>query len=167
MDLEKRSITRSGKTSSGWIGLLALLAATACLAVLLAGSGQSAYAQSNQGKTPAALAKLAAWQNDLKAWESRWNALIAQRLNPVGPINSAKWATLESDLSALAKKYGQANEEHVRKQTTDKTTTMGAGGGEFSDCAPRDDIPGYRCYLFPGPKGVCRYVCTPIDKKPK
>lgn len=160
MDLEKRSIARSGKTSSGWIGLLALLAATACLAVLLDGSGRSAYAQSNKGKTPAAVAKLEAWQNDLKAWELRWNTLVAQRPN----VDTAKWSTLESDLGALAKKYGQANEEHVRKQTTDKTTTMGAGGGEFSDCAPRDDIPGYRCYLFPGPKGVCRYVCTPISK---
>ncbi len=35
----------------------------------------------------------------------------------------------------------------------------------FAECPARADVPSYRCYLFPGPKGVCRYVCVPIDKK--
>lgn len=96
--------------------------------------------------------------SELKAWEGRWSALIAQR----PAASAAQWTTLEKDLAILAKKYNFHTEDRTKKQASPKTGI----GGQLSPCPPRDDIPGYRCYLFPSPKGVCRYVCTPITKEP-
>ena len=150
MNLENNESTCAGKSSRAWAGLLVLVA-TGLIAVLQAGVSYPALAQPNLSK--------ASWQSELSAWEARWSALLAQR----PPGDAAKWNALEAELDALARKYGQANQQQVHKQASSKPTTMGSA--ELSPCPPRDDIPGYRCYLFPGPKGVCRYVCSPITKK--
>jgi hypothetical protein len=133
-------------------GMVLLTAAT--FLVLLVLSAGPSYAQPKPIKSSSA-SRFVAWQTELKAWEQRWSALTAQG----SKAESAKWSALEADLKASANRFGQRTEEHVvHKQTTDKTTTLGA----LSPCPPRDDRPGYCCYLFPGPdKTVCRYVCTP------
>jgi hypothetical protein len=135
-------------------GIATVLLTAAAFLFLLILSAAPSYAQPKPIKSSSA-SKLVSWQTELKAWEQRLSALTAQRPN----VDNAKWSALESDLKALANRFGQRTEEHVRKQATDKTTTLGVG--ELSPCPPRDDIPGYCCYLFPSPKGVCRYVCTP------
>jgi hypothetical protein len=96
---------------------------------------------------------------DWKALEQRWSALIAQRRQP----DNVKWTSLETDLRAFAKKYDLHLEEHAKKA---KPSPSGAPlEAAFAECPARDDVPGYRGYLFPGPKGVCRYVRVPNEKK--
>lgn len=97
-------------------------------------------------------------QQEWKALDQRWGSLIEQRSKP----DSTKWAALEDDLRGFATRYDIHLEEHARKTTQDGKKTQG-DAWEFAQCPPRDDVRGYRCNLFPGPKGVCRYVCVPLD----
>ncbi len=97
-------------------------------------------------------------QQDWKVLDQRWGSLIEQRSNP----DSAKWAALEDDLRDFARKYGIHLEEHARKTNQDGKKAQGADS-QFAQCPPRDDVRSYHCNLFPGPKGVCRYVCVPLD----
>jgi hypothetical protein len=94
-----------------------------------------------------------------KALEQRWSALIAQRANP----DVVKWKSLEADFRAFAQKYDLHLEEHANRA---RPLPPGApADAVFLACPPRDDVPGYRGYLFPGPKGVCRYICVPVVKE--
>ena len=96
---------------------------------------------------------------DRKALEQRWNALIAERRNP----DVAKWNSLEADFRSFAKKYDLHLEEHAKRAKSGPPGVL--PDAAFAACPPRDDVPGYRCCLFPGPKGVCRYVSMPAQKK--
>jgi hypothetical protein len=131
--------------------------AAAVLITLLAVGGALSLGQGTQTMASAVSVANNAG-SELKAWEGRWSALIAQR----PAANAAQWNTLEKDLGILAKKYNFHTEDRVKKQASPKAAT-----GSLSTCPPRDDIPGYRCYLFPSPKGVCRYVCTPTTNPGK
>jgi len=101
-----------------------------------------------------------AWQRGIRLFEAQWNVLLAEPQTG----NRAKWRALETDLRDLAKKCGQHLEEHMRRAGGGETEILG-NAQSMTNCAPRDDVPGYGCYLFLGPKGVCRYVCAPIKKK--
>ena len=95
-------------------------------------------------------------QQEWKELDQRWAALIAQRGNP----DSAKWTALEDDFRAFAKTRDLHLEEHASRANQDKKAADASSA--FAQCPPRDDVPSYRCNLFPGPKGVCRYVCIPF-----
>jgi len=124
----------------------ALLLALICLVAGITVTGGTDTRTTQQGE-------------DWKAIEQRWSALIAQRRN----TDIAKWSSLEADLRAFAKKYDLHLEEHAKKA---KPSPSGAPVEDpFAECPARDDVLGYRGYLFPGPKGVCRYVCVPGEKK--
>ena len=97
-------------------------------------------------------------QQEWKELDQRWAVLIRHRSNP----DNAKWAALEDDLRGFATKYGIHLEEHASKSDQSNKKAPG-GASEFAQCPPRDDSRNYRCNLFPGPKGVCRYVCIPLD----
>ena len=92
-------------------------------------------------------------ERDREALELRWRSLVADRKNP----DVAKWNSLETDFRTFAKKYDLHLEEHAKKAEL--------ADAVFLACPPRDDVRGYRGYLFPGPKGVCRYLCVPIVKE--
>jgi hypothetical protein len=94
-------------------------------------------------------------QQERKALDQRWGSLIEQRSNP----DNAKWAALEDDVRSFASKYDLHLEEHATRANPDNKKTA----PEFAQCPPRDDVRSYRCNLFPGPKGVCRYVCVPLN----
>jgi hypothetical protein len=98
-------------------------------------------------------------EEDWKALEQRWSALVAQRRSP----DITKWNSLEADFRAFAKKYDLHLEEHAKRAKPDLPVAL--VDALFTGCPPRDDGPRYRGYLFPGPKGVCRYVCVPTGKK--
>lgn len=104
-------------------------------------------------------ARTAQQAEDWKALEQRWDDLIEQR----GHSDITKWNSLEADFRAFAKKYDLHLEEHAKKAKPGPSG--GLADAAFVGCPPRDDVRGYRCYLFPGPKGVCRYVRVPIGKK--
>jgi hypothetical protein len=159
MKSNNRGNAMFGFPKDGWTLTIVVLAAAALL--LTFSSERVATAKSHpQVNKPVVVSSLEVWQADLKAFEERWNALIAQR----SKVDTAKWNALEADIRELAKKHGLATEDHTLKASANAAMSRGGGGSGFSACPPRDDIPGYRCYLFPGPKGVCRYVCTPIKK---
>lgn len=116
--------------------------------------------------SPLLLGRLAAdvhqpdWQKQ-QEWnelDQRWAALIGQRSN----ADTDKWTVLEDDLRGFAKKYDIHLEEHASR-TNRENKKLPRPGSEFAQCPPRDDVRNYRCNLFPGPKGVCRYVCIPLD----
>lgn len=122
---------------------------------------------SAEGRAPAApkpqrnqVSANEAWQRGVRLFEAHWNALLAERRSE----DAAKWKALENDLRDLAKNYDQHLEEHMRKAGSDKAGVPGSANSP-GNCALRDDVPGYGCYLFLGPKGVCRYVCAPTKKK--
>ena len=97
-------------------------------------------------------------QQEWKGLDQRWAALIGERNNP----DRDKWTVLEDDLRSFAKKYDIHLEEHASRTNQENKKPPGPGS-EFAQCPPRDDVRNYRCNLFPGPKGVCRYVCVPLD----
>jgi hypothetical protein len=99
-------------------------------------------------------------EQDWKALDRRWSSLIEQRRKP----DIAKWSALDDDFHNFAKKYDIHLEEHAKRANQDSQPTQGAAS-DFAECPPRDDVRGYRCNLFLGPKGICRYVCLPLDPK--
>lgn len=101
-------------------------------------------------------------QQEWKQLDQRWGSLIGQRNSP----DNAKWAALEDDFRGFATKYDIHLEEHARRTNQDGKKTQGSAW-DFAQCPPRDDVRGYRCNLFTGPKGVCRYVCVPLDTQVK
>lgn len=97
---------------------------------------------------------------DWKALDLRWNSLIEQRNKP----DAAKWSALDDDFHTFAKKYDLHLEEHANGPNH-KGQPAQHTAWDFAQCPSRDDVPGYRCNLFLGPKGVCRYVCVPLSQK--
>lgn len=139
-------------------GTLLLLAITALL--LFFSAGQRVPAQPYPQRKPVSAANYPeGWQQDLRLFETRWKILLADRKSQ----DKAPWAALESDLRVLAKRYEQHLEEHMRRGKAEGTPSPG-NPVILSSCSARDDVPGYSCYLFAGPKGVCRYVCAPSKK---
>ena len=136
-------------------GTLGLLVVTALL--LLFSGGQRVPAQPYpQKKSVPAATYAEGWQQDLSLFEKRWNALLADRQSE----GKARWTTLENDLRVSAKRYDQHLEEHMRRARAAVPSNPSAPAA----CTVRDDVPGYRCYLFAGPRGVCRYICAPLKK---
>ena len=136
-------------------GTLGLLAVTALLLFFSAGQRVPAQPYPQRKPVPAATYS-AAWQQDLRLFEKRWNALLSDRQSD----DKSRWTTLENDLRGNAKRYEQHLEEHMRRA---KAAVPGNPSAPPA-CTVRDDVPGYRCYLFAGPKGVCRYICAPLKK---
>jgi len=136
-------------------GTLGLLAVTALL--LFFSAGQQVPAQPYPQRKPVSAATyLEGWQQDLRLFEKRWNALLSDGQNE----DKSKWTALENDLRVSAKRYDQHLEEHMRRA---KAAVPGNPSAPPA-CTVRDDVPGYRCYLFAGPRGVCRYICAPLKK---
>jgi len=136
-------------------GMPGLIAGTALL--LLFSTGQRIPAQPYpQKKAVAAATYSEGWQQDLKLFEKRWNALLSDRQSD----DKARWAALENDLRGSAKKYDQHLEEHMRRARA----AVPGNPSAVPACTVRDDVPSYSCYLFAGPRGVCRYICAPVKK---
>ena len=142
-----------GNPKNGGVKLLIAAAITAF--VLL--SGWALPGKDRPPVKPAEPSKFEVWHNDIKAFEERWNVLVRQR----SKVETAKWQSLEDELRSVTKKYAERTEDHFRRTSG---AAVDSGDGGFSRCPTRDDVPGYKCYLFPGPKGVCRYVCIPVKK---
>jgi len=136
-------------------GTLGLLAVTALL--LLVAVGQRVPAQPYPQRKPLSAATYSeGWQQDLLLFEKRWNVLLTGRQSE----DNASWTILEKDLRVSAKRYDQHLEEHMRRA---RVVVRGNPAAPPA-CTVRDDVPGYRCYLFAGPRGVCRYICAPVKK---
>jgi hypothetical protein len=95
--------------------------------------------------------------------DSEWNGLEARwkNLSASGVKEDEKqeqWKTLHQDIQAWATKSGAAIKEHTRAASTQGVATAGLHACPTTD----DSVPGYKCFLFPSPKGTCRYVCVPI-----
>ncbi len=99
-------------------------------------------------------------EQDWKTLEQRWSSLMDQRNMP----DVSKWRALDDDFRNFAKKYDIHLEERAKRINQDNRPTQDTPS-DFARCPPRDDVRGYRCNLFLGPKGVCRYVCVPLDGK--
>jgi len=134
---------------------LELLAVTALLFLFSAGQRVPAQPYPQRKPVPAATYS-EGWQQDLRVFEKRWNALLSDRQNE----DKSRWTTLENELRVSAKRFDQHLEEHMRRA---KTAVPGNPSASPA-CTVRDDVPGYRCYLFAGPRGACRYICAPLKK---
>lgn len=99
-------------------------------------------------------------EQDWRALDQRWSSLIGLRNKP----DTAKWRALGDDFHNFAKKYDIHLEERAKRANQDNQPAQDTAT-DFARCPPRDDVRGYRCNLFLGPKGVCRYVCVPLEQK--
>lgn len=99
-------------------------------------------------------------EQEWRALDQRWSSLIEQRSKP----DIAKWRALDDDFHNFAKEYDIHLEEHAKRANQDNRPAQDTAS-DFARCPPRDDVRGYRCNLFLGPKGVCRYVCVPLSQK--
>jgi hypothetical protein len=139
-----------------WLGTMLLLAAAA---LLLSSSHQNIFAQPGPQRKPTQTgADEETWQQYEKPFETRWRDLLQHPQQG----DRAKWALLENDLRAIAKKYNQHLEDAASKPMTGTTAVVNS---TFTvPCLSQYDRPGYRCFIFPERKGDCRYVCVPIVK---
>jgi len=143
------------KRKTGAETTLGLLAVSALLVFLSAGRRLPAQPYPQRKPVPAAT-YAEGWQQDLRLFEKHWNALLTDRQSE----DQSRWTTLENELRGSAKRFDQHLEEHMRRA---KAGVPGSASAPPA-CTVRDDVPGYRCYLFAGPKGVCRYICAPLKK---
>jgi hypothetical protein len=150
-----RRVTQSG--SGLWLGTILPLAAAAVL--VLASTDPNTFAQTGpQGKPIQTSTDKEAWQQYEKSFETRWRDLLQHPQKG----DKSKWALLENDLRANAKKYNQHLEEETSKPMTGATAVVNS---TFTvPCLSQYDRPGYRCFIFPGRNGDCRYLCAPIVK---
>ena len=145
---------------SRWLSLCVLVLSFSMVPVLNS-NGHGARDQRNGAQLPAKERDSGSQkERDWKALDQRWSSLIEQRRNP----EIAKWNALDDDFHAFAKKYNVHLEEHS-KRTNQKNRPAQNTAWDFAQCPTRDDVQDYRCNLFLGPKGVCRYVCVPLSQK--
>ena len=145
-------------TAGRWVGKMSLLGAAAVL--LLSSSHQKIFAQPGRqgGKPTQTSAEKEAWQQYEKSFETRWRDLLQHPQKGDRP----KWALLENDLRANAKKFNQHLEEETSRPMTGATAVVNS---TFTvPCLSQYDRPGYRCFIFPERNGDCRYICAPIAK---
>ena len=149
--------TVTASTAGRWLGTMLLLASAAVL--LLSSSRQKIIAQTGpRGKLIQTSADKEAWQQYENSFESRWRDLLQHPQKG----DKSKWTLLENDLRANAKKYNQRLEEETSKPMTGATAVVNS---TFTvPCLSQYDRPGYRCFIFPGRNGDCRYVCVPTVK---
>lgn len=150
-----RNIGRVTQLRTGlWLATM-LLAAAAVLVLSLA--DQKTFAESGAQVNPTKTnADKEAWRQYEKSFETRWRDLLQHPQKG----DKSKWTLLENDLRANAKKYSQRLEEEASKPMTGTTAVVNS---TFTvPCLSQYDRPGYRCFIFPGRNGDCRYVCVPI-----
>jgi hypothetical protein len=141
-----------------WLGIILLLATAAVM--FFASTNQKTFAQPGPqgGKPTQTGADKEAWQQYEKSFETRWRDLLQRPQKG----DRSKWTLLENDLRANAKKYNQRLEEETSKPMTGATAVVNS---TFTvPCLSQYDRPGYRCFIFPGRNGDCRYVCVPTVK---
>lgn len=136
----------------------AILVLAAGVLLLLASIDQKALAQPGPqgGKPTQRGADEEGWQQYEKSFETRWRDLLQHPQKG----DRSKWTLLENDLRANAKKYNQRLEEETSKPMTGTTAVVNS---TFTvPCLSQYDRPRYRCFIFPGRNGDCRYICAPI-----
>jgi hypothetical protein len=153
-----RIVRRVAQSGYGlWLETTLLLAAAAVL--VLASTDRKTFAQPGpQGNPTKTSADKEAWQQYEKSFETRWRDLLQHPQKGDKP----KWTLLENDLRANANKYNQHLEEEASKPMTGAPAVVNS---TFTvPCLSQYDRPGYRCFIFPGRNGDCRYLCGPIVK---